>query len=194
MPNSHTSGCGGDGSATFEIVSRRSIATKSGPSPVSSSANVSARASTRRESWFEITVPPNDTSASASANAGRNAGVPGAAPVRAAQRFAQRLTTHIAAGATSATHSMPLGTSRPLTWPSSCATTSRTSEGLKSLAAGVVENDALRVAEPGHVGVCGGRAAGGVHDQHVAHVHAGPVGQRDDVRAGAPGRKLRRTG
>ena len=67
------------------------------------------------------------------------------------------------------------------TWPSSCATTRRTSAEREVLQQGVVEDDALGVAEPGHVGVGGGRAPRGVHHVDLADVDAGAAGEVEHV-------------
>ena len=68
---------GGSGSETLRITSRRWSAISASGAFVSRSANVSARASTWRESGFEIQLMPVEMSRSQSASAGSDAGVPG---------------------------------------------------------------------------------------------------------------------
>ena len=112
------------------------------------------------------------TSASASSDGGQRGGGAGRLVAAPAARPGAA-TANIPNGATSASQSSPCGTSRWRTWPSSWATTSRVSARREVLQQGVVEHDALGVADAGHVGVGGGRAARGVDLVDLADVDAG---------------------
>src|SRR4051812_25912013 len=130
VPSRNRTTRGGSGSETFLIAMRRWKSMKSSGSRVSSSENPSARASTARESWLEIIVTTGTTRAIERATAGTVLG-PGAEP-RGANRSASDATAHVPNGATTASQIRPWRTSWWRTCPSSWATTSRVSAGVKS--------------------------------------------------------------
>src|SRR4051794_33702987 len=130
VPSRKRTSAGGSGSATFCTAIRRWKPISASGSPVSSIAKRSARASTARESWLEIVPTAGASSASASATAGTAAG-PRSCPA-GVSRSARRAAASIPNGATTTRNSSPRGTSRSCWWPSSWATTSRTSAGVKS--------------------------------------------------------------
>ena len=83
-------------------------------------------------------------------------------------------TRNVPAGATIASQASPRSRSSCFWWPSSCATTVRTSSRAEVVDQVVVEHHPLAVPEPDHVGVRRARPAAGVHAVDLAHVHARP--------------------
>ena len=139
----------------------------------------------RRESWLATTrtakpttAPPARRAGSAAGPGGLAVGQPAASSQRARSRAARR-------GATRATSRATARTSRWRTWPSSWATTRRTSSRVEVAQERVVEHHALRPPEPGDVGVGGRRAPARVDLEDLADLDARAPGQVEDVGARA---------
>ena len=150
-------------------------------SPASSSENWSARCSTPRESWLEMTVIAGAISPTASTTAGTAAAVPsdrvrreplpqpggGEHPERRHDQQVEQPVRHVAVV--------------------DVAELVRDDEphlaGRELLEQVVVDHDALGAADAGDVGVGRRRAPGGVHHVDLADVDARLAGQREHGRA-----------
>ena len=103
------------------------------------------------------------------------------APSRGASRSTSRATANIPNGATIASQSSPCGTSRWCTCAELVGDDQPRLGRREVVQQRVVEHDALRVPEPGDVGVGRGRAARGVHLVDLADVDARLAGQLEHV-------------